>query len=198
MRRTSGWVLLLFFAAACGPGETTPVTIAGIELRPRSTIFGMKRHRVEGFVGSSVYTRTFVVLSSRPDECARVDTSTRYVCEGRFMSTLEDPGDGTLLAFTYDLPDTVPFFEEDRKTLEWGGGDTLAVDFVSQRPGEEAVRTPSNLNGLTLTGHGVSDSHATGTYKLTFEDGAAEGYFSAQRCDALFEALAACPDLEDP
>lgn len=189
---------MLLGANACAPAETTSVTFGDILLEPQSAIFGMRRHREQSFIGSHVDSRTFVLISDRADECSRIPAITPNLCEGLYYNHLPDPGDGVLLAFYFDLPTTVPYFEDKRKTLEFNSTDDITYDLRAQRPGGAAVDRPMGLRGTQLTGHTVSEEEAIGDYEFDLDGEAILGSFAAERCDALFDELAACEDLVDP
>jgi len=190
MRRQDMQWLVLFGvgATACGPPVTTPISVEGTMLEPRSVAYASCRGERELYIGTEEYTLAVFLVSALEDVCAEVPTidPCAFGCtnETGTAETIETP----LLQVVANLPDTIPLLESYRTRL--AHGDAFSWRFshglAADRADPITMADEGTLHDLQL-----SAERGQGRYEVTVEGVRLEGSLAGVRCGAL-EAVLSC------
>lgn len=188
MKRRGLWMGILV-VAACGPLVTTPISVDGTTLEPRSVAYASCRGERALYIGTEEYTRAVFLVGAVEDVCAQVPAidPCAFGCTNATGTSgaIQTP----VLQVVADLPDTVPFLEAHRTRLahhqefSWRFSHGLDAD----RSDPIITADEGTLQDLQL-----STEHGQGRYEVIVDGVTIQGTLAGSRCPALEETLS-CP-----
>ncbi len=180
---------LLLLLVACGPAVTTPITVDGTTLEPRSVAYGSCRGERALYIGSEEYTRAVFLIGAVEDVCAEIQAidPCAFGCTNSTGTSraIQTP----VLQVVAELPDTLPLLEAHRTRLSHHDGFSwrFSHGLTADRADPILTADEGTLQELQL-----STAHGQGRYQVVVDGVAIEGTLAGSRCPALEETLS-CP-----